>query len=169
MSALTLRRFSSPFVLAAAIAGVTVPTTAFAATITVNTTSDTLANDGQCSIREAIINANNNAATWTDCTAGSGVDTIVLPAGTILLTIANTPGPPDQPANMDSDQVAAKGDLDILSSMNIVGDPAGTTINGNQLDRIFDINPDTDGQPETVTPSITVSISTLTMTNGRQN
>ena len=169
MFAFTLRRTGRILAGTVFVAAVAAPASAIAATITVTTTSDTLVNDGSCSIREAIINANNDAATWADCTAGSGVDTIVLPAGTITFAIANTPGPPDQPANMDSDQVAAKGDLDILSSMNIVGDPAGTTINGNQLDRIFDINPDTDSLPETVTPSITVSISTLTMTNARQN
>src|SRR2546421_3120029 len=46
--------------------------------ITVNSTADTLANDGQCTLREAIINANDDAATWSDCAAGSGTDTIVL-------------------------------------------------------------------------------------------
>ena len=29
---------------------------------------------------EAIVNANNDAATYADCAAGSGADTIVLPA-----------------------------------------------------------------------------------------
>ena len=48
------------------------------------------------------------------------------------------------------------GDLDILSSMTIDGNPSGTTIDGALLDRIFDINPDVDSLPETVTPVITV-------------
>lgn len=33
-----------------------------------------------CSLREAIVNANNDAATHADCAAGSGADTINLPA-----------------------------------------------------------------------------------------
>ena len=36
-------------------------------------------NDGKCSLVEAIINANNDAATYADCVAGSGADTITLP------------------------------------------------------------------------------------------
>ena len=51
-----------------------------AATITVTTTNPNIAADGQCSLIEAIVNANNDAATFPDCPAGSGADTIVLPA-----------------------------------------------------------------------------------------
>jgi Bacterial Ig domain len=166
MFALTLCRVRGLVVLAVLVAGVAWPAPASAATITVTTTSDTLVTDGNCSIREAIINANNDAATWPDCAAGSGADTIVLPAGTITFAI---PNPPTSPCCLDSDQVSAWGDLDIDSSMVILGNPAGTTIAGAALDRIFDINPDTDGLPETVTPLITVQIVDLTMTNGRQN
>jgi Bacterial Ig domain/Right handed beta helix region len=168
MFSCTFRRVRSLLVAATVVAGVAGPAAspAAAGTITVTTTSDTLVTDGSCSIREAIINANNDAATWPDCAAGSGADTIMLPAGTITFAI---PNPVTVPCCLDSDQQAAWGDLDILSSMTIAGDPAGTTIDGNQLDRIFDINPDVDGLPETVTPSITVQISDLTMTNARQN
>jgi CSLREA domain-containing protein len=159
--------YGRSFVAVAAIAtGLAFPAPALASTIVVTTTADTLLTDGNCSIREAIINANNDAATWPDCAAGSGADTIVLPAGTITFAI---PNPPSSPCCADSDQQAAWGDLDILSSMTIIGDPAGTIIDGNQLDRIFDINPDVDGLPETPTPPITVQILNLTMTNGRQN
>jgi CSLREA domain-containing protein len=53
---------------------------ATAATITVDTDADdTLAaldNDGTCSLREAIQNANTDAAGYVDCDAGSGADTI---------------------------------------------------------------------------------------------
>jgi hypothetical protein len=61
---------------------------ASAATITVTTNvPDINDGDGQCSLIEAIINANNDAATHPDCPAGSGADTIVLPKGsTITLT-----------------------------------------------------------------------------------
>jgi (2Fe-2S) ferredoxin len=53
---------------------------ATAATITVTTNNPNVAADGQCSLIEAIVNANNDAATHPDCAAGSGADTIVLPA-----------------------------------------------------------------------------------------
>jgi CSLREA domain-containing protein len=160
---------SARFAAVVSLAVLTWAAPAFATTITVTTTADTLITNGSCSIREAIINANNDAATWPDCAAGSGADVINLPAGTITFAIANTPGPPDVPAHGDVDSVAAQGDLDILSSMTIAGNAAGTTINGNQLDRIFDINPDVDQLPETVTPAIVVQILDLTMTNARQN
>src|SRR5262245_22662498 len=51
------------------------------AAITVNTSDDELNNDGDCSLREAIQAANGNLAVDT-CGAGSGDDTITLPAGT---------------------------------------------------------------------------------------
>lgn len=132
-------------------------------TITVAGLGDTLANNGTCTIREAIINANNNAATWPDCAAGSGADVINLPAGTITLTIANTP------SSFSADELSLRGDLDITSAITINGHAAGTTINGGALDRIFDINPDVDGDFSTPTPLITVHINNLTITNGRQN
>ena len=53
---------------------------ATAATITVTTNNPNIISDGQCSLIEAIVNANNDAATHPDCAAGSGADTIVLPA-----------------------------------------------------------------------------------------
>ncbi len=52
-----------------------------AATITVNTTIPKINSaDGLCSLIEAIINANDDAATHSDCVAGSGADVIQLPA-----------------------------------------------------------------------------------------
>jgi hypothetical protein len=63
---------------------------ATAATITVTTNNPNIAADGQCSLIEAIVNANNDAATHADCAAGSGADTIVLPAnGNVTLSNAN--------------------------------------------------------------------------------
>ena len=64
---------------------------ATAATITVTTNNPNIASDGQCSLIEAIINANNDAATHPDCPAGSGADTIVLPANSNI-TLSNTTG-----------------------------------------------------------------------------
>src|SRR5450755_73640 len=49
-------------------------------TITVNSTADVIANDGQCTLREAIIAANTNTASGAmagECAAGAaGLDTI---------------------------------------------------------------------------------------------
>jgi Putative Ig domain len=53
---------------------------ATAGMIAVTTNDPQVASDGQCSLVEAIVNANNDAATHADCPAGSGADTIVLPA-----------------------------------------------------------------------------------------
>ena len=54
-----------------------------AATIVVSTIADTVASDGECSLREAIINANNGDQSGsTDCASGSaGADLIVFDAG----------------------------------------------------------------------------------------
>lgn len=43
-----------------------------------------VADDGLCSIREAIDNANADSATHEDCQAGPGPDTIELPAGAVF-------------------------------------------------------------------------------------
>ncbi len=105
------------------VAAMLLPVTpAQSATITVTGLTDALANDGTCSIREAIINANNDAATWPDCAAGSGTDTIVLPAGTITLSI------PNSPSSFAAEELSLTGDLDITSSMIINGHASGTVI-----------------------------------------
>jgi hypothetical protein len=159
---ITAAHFSIRFLLLLCL-GLAAITAARANTITVNGTGDTRANDGVCTIREAVINANNNAATWADCAAGFGADVIKLPVGTITISIANTP------AYYYAEELNVRGDLDLTSSVTIDGNLGGTTINGGALDRIFDINPDTDGDFSSPTPSITVAINNLTVTNGRQN
>ncbi len=59
------------------------------ATITVNTTNPTINTDTQCSLIEAINNANDDAATHADCPAGSGADTIILSGNTYSLLVAD--------------------------------------------------------------------------------
>ncbi|NJN98417.1 MAG: CSLREA domain-containing protein, partial [Anaerolineales bacterium] len=99
-----------------------------AATITVNTTADENNNDGDCSLREAIIAANEDRAV-SGCPAGSGADTIRLPAGNYVLTLAGT-----------SEDAALTGDLDISEDVTINGaGRANTTIDANGLDRVFSI------------------------------
>jgi CSLREA domain-containing protein len=134
-----------------------------ASTIHVNGLGDSLANDGVCTLREAIINANSNAATRPDCEAGSGTDIISLPVGTITLNIPNVP------SQFTTEDLCLTGDLDIGDSLVINGHPDGTTINANALDRIFDIGPDSDGNPMTPPPTIVVQLNKLTITNGFQN
>ncbi len=69
--------------LLALAAGLAIPAAALGATLNVNSTADTLvAGDGQCTLREAIINANGDSDTTAgDCAAGSGADLINVPAG----------------------------------------------------------------------------------------
>ena len=52
-----------------------------ASVITVTTVSDNASADGSCSLREAVANANDDAATHPDCAAGSGADTIRFDGG----------------------------------------------------------------------------------------
>ncbi len=94
---------------------------ASAAVINVNSTDDNLtAGDGNCTLREAIRNANTDSdTTGSDCTAGSGADIINVPAGTYTLTLG--------PAG---DDAALSGDLDITDAdgLTITGAGAATTI-----------------------------------------
>jgi CSLREA domain-containing protein len=93
-----------------------------AATFVVTKTADT--NDGvcdsDCSLREAIIAANNNP----------GADIITLPAGNYVLTIAGA-----------DEDASATGDLDITDSVTINGAGAASTIvdAGGIVDRVFHI------------------------------
>lgn len=78
--------------------------------ISVNSTDDVIADDGQCTLREAIIAANTDTVSGSlpnECTAGSGADVINLPAGTYTLT--------SQLPN-------------IYTTINITGEGAATTI-----------------------------------------
>jgi len=78
--ALISRRFSTLLIvvmmLGVLIGSAVFPTRARAASITVTTLADNTSLDGQWSLREAIINANGDATTHADCTAGTGTDTI---------------------------------------------------------------------------------------------
>lgn len=135
------RRIAAPlllsFLLIAAPAG--------AATITVDTETDTVSADGLCSLREAVTAANNNAGTG-GCAAGDGADTVALPAGVFELSI---PGA--------ADNANAAGDLDALSNIALSGAGAGkTVIKATNSDRILQVG-----------TGRTVTIAGLTMTGGR--
>jgi hypothetical protein len=65
--------------------------TSNAATITVTTNKpDIKGGDGKCSLIEAVVNANDHAATHADCAAGDGNDTIVLPTSAIIKFTSST-------------------------------------------------------------------------------
>lgn len=57
-----------------------------AATLEVTTTTPAIVADGQCSLTEAIINANDDAQTHVDCPTGDGADRIILSGKTYTLT-----------------------------------------------------------------------------------
>jgi CSLREA domain-containing protein len=118
--------------LAAALAAMLLaPAAASAATITVSTTADDFASNGSsCSLREAIWAANNDStAQAPGCAAGSGADTIEVPAGTYDLTRAG--------ANENAD---ATGDLDVTVPVTIRHDGKGSAvIDAKGLDRVFHV------------------------------
>ena len=103
--------------------------------ITVNHFADNkTSNDGFCTLREAIIAANSDKKSGNkpgECIAGSGADTIILPAGTYTLSRTDN----------GKEDAAATGDLDIVESLTIIGDGAAVTIiDGNGItDRIFHV------------------------------
>ncbi|HKY63165.1 MAG TPA: CSLREA domain-containing protein [bacterium] len=69
-----------------------------AATITVSSASDAVANDGVCTLREAITAANSNTASGAaagECPAGTADDTIAFAIGSGAVTIAPTSTLPD--------------------------------------------------------------------------
>lgn len=114
---------------------------AAAAALTVNSTADgAVANDGQCTLREAMTNANNdNQSGSTDCAAGSGADTINITAtGTITLTSALP---------------------SITTAMTINGPGAAQlTVSGNNAVRVFNV--------QVANPLVMVAFAGLTIADG---
>lgn len=115
-----------------------------AATITVDTFNDAIdPNDGVCSLREAIINANNNSAQTSnagECIAGTGDDVITLVAGTYTLSITGR----SEDAGLTGDLDITNNNLDTVGSLSIngvtdVNGAPASIIDANGIDRIFDI------------------------------
>ncbi len=117
--------------------------------IIVSTTADSIMDDGQCSIREAVIAANTDSATG-GCPAGSGADIIqfdpsLSDPATFLLTMSG--------ANEDN---SVSGDLDLSGILTIQGLSANQIIiDGNNTDRVFEVR-----------PGATVILSNITIRNG---
>jgi CSLREA domain-containing protein len=93
-------------------------TVARAATITVNSTADAVVNDGNCTLREAILAANSDTAVDA-CPAGSGPDVVAMPAGTYPLT---------GPLGGAGEDAGLTGDLDITDDLELVGAGADATV-----------------------------------------
>ncbi len=126
--------------------------------ITVTTNADEYDTGAGCSLREAITAANTDTA-FGGCSAGNGVDKIVLPggAGNYNLTHANS-------GNTNEDNNLT-GDLDINSSMILQGSgvmqpiiQAGTSIT-NGIDKVFSVNP-------LCTSEISVTIDNVVIRHG---
>ena len=93
-------------------------------TITVTSNIDSLANDGVCTLREAVISANKNASSGSkpkECPAGSsaGVDRIVLPNNLGVFVLTRT--------DNGKEDSSSTGDLDILGSVIIEASGPGRT------------------------------------------
>ena len=106
-------------VIAAVVSIAVLPLSSLAA-ITVDTNLDdtlaTLDGDGQCSLREAIQNANTDTSDYADCSAGSGADTVSF-SGVSSLTL--------------------KDDISVISDVLIQGT---VTISGGNATRIFTVS-----------------------------
>ncbi len=109
--------------------------------ITVNSFDDTvIPGDGNCTLREAIINANSDSDTTAgDCAAGSGPDAIILETGTYALLLA--------------DESPDSGPLAVWDALTIAGvNAAATVIDASDLgDRVFNIQAATTIQDVTIT------------------
>lgn len=135
MQRLTIPCFFSFFGLAtyALLGLLAVGGTAGATTITVDSTADDFdqGDNGNCTLREAILAANTNDPV-DGCAAGQAapvVDLIQVPAGTYLLTV----GP-------RGDDAGQRGDLDLNDDVEVRGAGAqATIIDADQLDRLFHV------------------------------
>jgi len=140
------RRFSSlltvVMTLSVLIGSAAFPTRARAASIIVTTLADDTVLDGLCSLREAITNANDDAATYADCPTGTGADTIgfsdTLGTATISLTSA-------LPSITDVDGLTINGGGDI-------------TVSGNDLYQVFHTNAE-----------IALTLNSVTVANGNNS
>jgi len=105
---------------------VLIATPAQAATLSVNSTADVVSNNGQCTLREAIINANgNDQAGSTDCAAGSGDDVIRFSVTGVIRLQAELPpvlsggGAVTLEGPEESDLVRISGDSDDVDPGNV--------------------------------------------------
>lgn len=98
------------------------PSTVHAATINVDGDLVEVSSDDQCSLIEAMINAEDDAATYDDCTAGSGRDVIVLEARTFVID-APYVGDVGLPRVSSEMVIRGRGGLPILERNSAAGTP----------------------------------------------
>lgn len=119
--------------LIVAAALVVSPAAAQAETIPVTLATDTVADDGKCSLREAVTAANTDTpsgAAAGECFAGSGADEILLGLQTFARSRAG------------SDDTNVDGDLDLTGTVTIRGSiDFGSVIDANGIDRVIDVRP----------------------------
>jgi len=126
---LALSLSAAAFLLA--LSGMHVPV-AYAAGIDVDDGVVAVADDNQCSLVEAILNANNDGQLYTslgECAAGNGADIINLPPGGLF--------------NLTGAYASSDNGLPIISSK-ITIEGNGSTIQGDGSSRIFAVDLDGD-------------------------
>ncbi|RMF02813.1 MAG: CSLREA domain-containing protein, partial [Chloroflexi bacterium] len=95
----------------------------------VNTFTDDISTNGNCTLREAIIAANENRIVDACPTGVPGPDVITLTAGLYSLGLPGT-----------GEDAGYTGDLDVTEALTIVGAGSGlTAIDAGGLDRVFNI------------------------------
>ncbi len=119
--------------------------------IQVDTTLDEVADNGNCTLREAILAANTNLAV-DGCDAGQAgppnTDRVLIPAGLYVLSVG---------ASGEDD--GEEGDLDLTDNVSVEGAGARlTVIDGGGIDRVFDVDPNGD--------NVVAAIVGLTVRNG---
>ena len=118
---------------------------ASAATMTVTTTAEGSQGDGLCSLREAVLSANDNGTNASDCPKGDpGLDVVQLEGRHYTLSRPGT------------DESGVNGDLDVTDNLTIIGvGAASTLIDGGGVDRVFDVK------------AVTASLQGVTITGGQ--
>jgi CSLREA domain-containing protein len=139
---MNIKSIFHPVLMAAVLAGLAwgfqPVAPALAAGMVVTSLSDTQANDGVCTLREAILNANNNNTSGSsDCTAGSGADSLTFSIGGTITLGSMLPAISD------------------ASGLTIDG-ANGVTISGNSSVKAFLVN-----------VGIPLTLKNLTLSNGK--
>jgi hypothetical protein len=129
---------------AAALAAASGAAGASAATITVNTGEDSLiAPPELCTLRRAAV-AHMDEIPIGGCPAGTGNDTIVIAVPKVTIGFGS-------PLSDDNQNV--DGDIDLLGEVMVKGE--GAVVDGNHIDRVFDVQ-----------PGATVKLEDMTVTGG---
>src|SRR5215211_1665618 len=158
MHKITFSSLFNKFVTATAILAMVLAalpvTSAHAASITVNTTTDTVANDAFCSLREAIIAANTNT-TFNGCVySGAGPDDTITLIGGLTYTLSRV-GSSDTTGDLDVGHASGtSGNLTIQADGS-----TNAVIDANHINRVFEVNQGLPGD-------FGLTLDHITVTNG---